>query len=144
MSTQFQQAIEAIKAGDKKTGGRLLGEVLRADPQNEMAWLWMSSVIDSVEHRRDCLKRVLAINPGNKVAQRGLAGLEQKQVRQPTSPGRPALATLPDQAASAVLHKPPPTVLPRVKQTESDAELVDRLSAQLDALIELGEQAHKD
>jgi len=142
MSTKFQQAVEAIKAGDKATGGRLLGEVLRADPQNETAWLWMSSVIDSAEHRRDCLKRVLAINPNNTVAQRGLAGLEQKPVCQPIPLGRPAAANLPDQAAPSMLRKPPPIVSPRME--ESDPELVDRLTEQLDALIELEEQQDKD
>ena len=95
----------------------------------------MSSIIDSAEHRRDCLKRVLAINPNNTVAQRGLAGLEQKPVRQPIPLGRPAAAALPDQA-------PPPIVSPRIQ--ESDSELVDRLSEQLDTLIELEEQQDKD
>ena len=39
MSNDLQQAIAAIKAGDKETGQQLLQQVINADPQNEAAWL---------------------------------------------------------------------------------------------------------
>lgn len=74
-SSVLQQAIEAIQAGDMLSGKRLLVSVLQAEPYNETAWLWMSSVYDSDEQRRGCLQRVLAINPNNEVAQLGLARL---------------------------------------------------------------------
>jgi hypothetical protein len=75
MSDPLQQAIAAIKAGDKVGGRRLLAVVIRSDPRNEAAWLWMSAATDSDEQRRACLERVLAINPDNSTARRGLAGL---------------------------------------------------------------------
>jgi hypothetical protein len=37
----------------------------------------MSSIVDSDEHRRTCLERVLAINPHNETARRGLEALAQ-------------------------------------------------------------------
>jgi Tfp pilus assembly protein PilF len=70
MSDSLHRAIAAIRSGDKETGQRLLAEVIRNDPRNETAWLWMSSVIDTDEHRRDCLERVLAFNPHNETARR--------------------------------------------------------------------------
>ena len=79
MPETLQRAITAIRSGDNETGQRLLAEVIRNEPRNEAAWLWMSSVIDSDQHRRDCLERVLAINPHNETAQRGLDALRQKQ-----------------------------------------------------------------
>jgi TM2 domain-containing membrane protein YozV len=88
MSATLQQAIAAIKAGDKLTGQRLLAEVIHNDPRNESAWLWMSAVIDSDENRRTCLERVLAINPNNGTARRGLELLRQKQVAKPSQPER--------------------------------------------------------
>ncbi len=74
-SHALQQAIDAIKAGDALSGKRLLVSVLQAEPYNEMAWLWMSSVYDADEQRRGCLERVLAINPNNEIARLGLAKL---------------------------------------------------------------------
>jgi hypothetical protein len=79
MSDNLGRAIAAIRAGDTKTGQRLLAEVILSDPRNETAWLWMSSVVDSEEHRRMCLERALAINPNNKTARRALEVLRQKQ-----------------------------------------------------------------
>ena len=71
----LRRAIAAIKAGDKVGGQRLLAEVIRNDPRNEAAWLWLSAALDSDEQRRICLERVLSINPGNQAAQQGLARL---------------------------------------------------------------------
>jgi hypothetical protein len=86
MSENLQRAIAAIRSGDKETGQRLLAEVIRNDPRNETAWLWMSSVIDSDEHRRYCLERVLQTNPHNETARQGLEALTQKQVEEPSQP----------------------------------------------------------
>ena len=51
MSDKLQQAIVLIKSGDKQNGERLLAEVLKADPGNEAAWLWMSGVVANDEQR---------------------------------------------------------------------------------------------
>ncbi len=91
MSDTLQRAIAAIKAGDKTSGQRLLVEVIRNDPRNEAAWLWMSAVLDSDEQRRTCLERVLAINPGNPTARRGLASLgpaAQPPLSPPATPAK--------------------------------------------------------
>jgi hypothetical protein len=90
----LQRAIAAVKAGDKAAGQRLLAEVIRDDPRNEAAWLWMAAALDSDEQRRTCLERVLAINPDNPTARRGLARLGRasptgaaSQAAGPASPG---------------------------------------------------------
>lgn len=80
MPDSLQQAIAAIKSGDKKTGGELLKQILKSDPSNEIAWLWMSQVVNKREDKIRCLERVLKINPDNETAKRGLATLQQKQV----------------------------------------------------------------
>ena len=56
MSDVLRQAIDAIMAGDKDTGQRLLFQVLRTDPGNEKAWLWLASAVDDIERRRECLR----------------------------------------------------------------------------------------
>jgi len=69
----LQRAIEAIQSGNRETGKHLLARVLRADPQNVQAWLWMSEVVDTNEQRRECLHRVLALDPENQAAYAALA-----------------------------------------------------------------------
>ena len=80
----LKQAIEAIKAGDKATGKRLLiDEVIKTNPRNEQAWLWMTQVADADEDRINYLRHVLKINPNNEAAKRGLAAMEQKLAKRP-------------------------------------------------------------
>jgi len=80
----LQQAIAAIKAGDKATGKHILiDEVLRANPRNENAWLWMTQVADADEDRINYLRNVLKINPDNEMARRGMEALQQKLRRKP-------------------------------------------------------------
>lgn len=73
MLPSLQQAIAAIKAGNKKQGRALLADILQADYDNEAAWLWLSSVVETDAEKRRCLKRVLDINPDNAHARKGLA-----------------------------------------------------------------------
>ncbi len=84
MSEQLlRQAITAIKGGDKAAGGRLLAQVLKADPDNEIAWLWMAQAVQEPARRQHCLEHVLRINPQNETARHGLAILRQKQAATP-------------------------------------------------------------
>jgi TolB protein len=97
----LQQAIDAIRRGDKPAGQRLLAQVLRADPRSETAWLWMSQIVDSDAQRLDCLRRILAINPGNAAARKGIDLLEARE--------RASLSTSRAEARAA-----PPPPLPAV------------------------------
>jgi hypothetical protein len=72
----LQQAISAIKAGDKAVGQNLLEQFIKTNPQNEVAWLWLAVVQENPARKKECLQRVLKINPGNNTAKQGLAQLE--------------------------------------------------------------------
>jgi len=74
----LRMGITALKAGRKKEAHRLLTQVVEQDERNEMAWLWLSGVADTDEKRRICLENVLAINPNNGLAQRGLTTLQKR------------------------------------------------------------------
>jgi hypothetical protein len=74
MST-IDDAIQAIRMGDKEGGRQILENILETDESNEDVWLWLSSVVDSDEDREICLENVLALNPDNVVAKRGLEAL---------------------------------------------------------------------
>lgn len=89
MTTQLQEAIRAIKAGDVDRGRRLLLQIVKVDPENERAWLWLASSVEG-ERRAHCLERVLAINPANAPARRELEKLRTRQ-----APPQPASAAVP-------------------------------------------------
>ena len=74
----LKQGIAALKDGRKAQARSLLTQVVEQDERNEMAWLWLSGAVDTDEDRRICLENVLAINPDNQAAQRGLKILRQK------------------------------------------------------------------
>ncbi len=74
----LQQAIDAIKGGDKQRGRELLAEVLEADRTNEQAWLWLTQTNISHEEKMKSLNQVLRINPNNQAAKDGLAKLQGK------------------------------------------------------------------
>jgi hypothetical protein len=74
-ATSLNEAIRALKAGSKAEARQLLEQVLRQDRTNETAWLWLSGAVETDEERIECLEQVLIINPGHKVAKRGLQRL---------------------------------------------------------------------
>jgi hypothetical protein len=73
----LQKAVTAIKSGDKATGQKLLLSLLKTNPKNELALLWLSATTNDIEKKRQCFERVLQINPKNENAKRELAKLAQ-------------------------------------------------------------------
>ncbi|HMP43410.1 MAG TPA: hypothetical protein PKA05_23760, partial [Roseiflexaceae bacterium] len=85
------QGAEALRAGDRARAHDLLSQALRLDPQSEQAWLWLSGAVATDEQRRYCLQRVVALNPDNAAAVRGLAALGGATPPAPAAtPARPA------------------------------------------------------
>jgi len=75
----LNQGIRAAKAGNAPLAQKMLAEAIRRNPRSEMAWLWLSAVVESDQARVDCLRQVLAIHPHNQAAQKGLASLAASQ-----------------------------------------------------------------
>jgi tetratricopeptide (TPR) repeat protein len=71
----LQQGIAAARAGQQAQARQLLQEAVRRDPRSEAAWLWLSSVAKDNQERIFCLKQLLAINPNNENAIKGLRQL---------------------------------------------------------------------
>jgi nitrate reductase NapE component len=72
MGVSLELAIAAVRAGRREEGRQLLNLLIQQNPNNDKAWLWMSSVVDTDEQRARCLYHVLAIDPTNQLARRGL------------------------------------------------------------------------
>lgn len=73
--SSLEEAIQHIRMGNRDEGRQILEELLEVDETNEEVWLWLTSVVDTEEDREICLENVLALNPDNMVARRGLDAL---------------------------------------------------------------------
>jgi tetratricopeptide (TPR) repeat protein len=68
----LQEAIDAIRQGQRRRARDLLTRLLRADQSDPEYWLWMSAVVDSLKERKYCLEMVLRLDPDNRQASDGL------------------------------------------------------------------------
>jgi len=75
LQRKLRAGIEAAQQGDKRTARNLLKQVLAEDENNELAWMWLASAVETLEERRACLQRVLQINPKNARAREALSRL---------------------------------------------------------------------
>ncbi|NOT05271.1 MAG: tetratricopeptide repeat protein, partial [Anaerolineales bacterium] len=70
--TIFQDAIEALRRGDKPRAKELLTLLLKTDQNNSTYWVWLSAAVDNTKERIYCLQTALKLNPENGTAKRGL------------------------------------------------------------------------
>ena len=88
----LRAGIEAVRSGDRSGGRRLLESVVRADPKNEVAWVWLASCMPTIADRRACLQRALQINPSNERAREALKKLGGTVPEASVRPPAPARA----------------------------------------------------
>ncbi len=62
----------ALDAGDKANALKLFKHAAALDPYNEQVWWALLKVFDEPEDRRVCFENIVAINPYNTDARRGL------------------------------------------------------------------------
>lgn len=72
----LQRGIAAARSGRTIEARKSLQRVIQSDPGNEMAWLWLSGLMTTNEHKRACLERVLQANPENAYARASLVRLQ--------------------------------------------------------------------
>jgi hypothetical protein len=77
-SELLKAGIRAAKARNADEALALLKQVVELEPYNGTAWLWLSDVVGTDEQRIVCLQNVLAIDPDNEAAQRGLSILRRR------------------------------------------------------------------
>ena len=75
-----QSAIEAAKQGDKNKAMSFLKEVLAANPRDVDAWLVLAAVVDEPQRKRQCLRRVLALDPVNRLAREELFEMDRAEM----------------------------------------------------------------
>jgi hypothetical protein len=108
-STYTEKGIAAAKTGNLNLARQFLKAALAENPDDAQAWLWMSSVVHTATEKRDCLRRVLEIDPNNTAARRGLEILGPEPVspvsHEPVGPSQSpfdtSLSSAPKPAAPA-------------------------------------------
>lgn len=81
----LKQAIACVNADQLTEGRALLEEVLKRNPKNDRAWVWLSGCVEDPRQRRICLQQALLANPNNRAAQDGMKVLDGELV-QATAP----------------------------------------------------------
>ncbi|MBI5945654.1 MAG: tetratricopeptide repeat protein [Chloroflexi bacterium] len=92
IETMFQDAVNALRSGDKPRAKELLTLLLKADQNNSTYWVWLSAAVDNTKERIYCLQTALKLDPGNGTAKRGLVllgALPPDESIQPFSVNRP-------------------------------------------------------
>jgi len=78
----LQQALTAARSKHELTARDLFLEVVEIDPQNELAWMWLSGLLDDLDDCIQACERVLEINPHNGQIRQYLAQLQEKKQKQ--------------------------------------------------------------
>lgn len=81
-SEKLKQAIDLIKAGNKQSALPVLKQIVQSDPQNETAWLWLYSCVESIDQKRYCLEKAISINPNNLNARKALEKVVAQKIQE--------------------------------------------------------------
>lgn len=100
------QRIGAAKTSQRERARQLLLRVTELDETNITAWLWLSTVLESLDEKQVCLENVLTLDPDNKSARTGLARLEQLVRSAPPQAESPKIVQSPPQPPP--VPPPPP------------------------------------
>jgi hypothetical protein len=119
------EATQLVKNGRLDQAKEVLTRYLMKNPSSEQGWLLMSFVLSNAVQQKDCLERVLKINPNNTVAQSRLAHLLGKRteelfqgkVQPPPAPPSPPSKTEPP---APKIKVPPAMTEPPVPEANID------------------------
>ena len=68
----FQEAMDALRDGNKARARELLTELIKNDPNNAEYWDWISAAMETAKDREYSLQTALKLDPGHAAAKRGL------------------------------------------------------------------------
>jgi len=88
----FQEAVEALRAGNKTKARELFTGLIKTDQSNVTYWIWLSGAMETTKERVYCLQTALKLDPENATAKRGLillGALPPDETVQPFSLNRP-------------------------------------------------------
>lgn len=75
LHAKLQEAITLAQAGQRSEARALLHQIVEADAEQELAWLWLATVSGKRDERIAYLERALALNPDNLTSRQAYAQL---------------------------------------------------------------------
>ncbi|MEI6181368.1 MAG: hypothetical protein WCP31_11475, partial [Chloroflexales bacterium] len=105
----LQLGIEAAREGKKEEARQLFRLLTRQEPDNSQGWLWLAGVAENREERQNALERVLAFEPENEMALKGLQalGVRPSSVDSIPDDSPPPAASVPTPPAPAPIDDDP-------------------------------------
>lgn len=116
VSNLLVQGFKAAKEGRRDEAYEVFCDVVRRDPNNELGWLYRAATTEDLSEAYVCLQKVLAINPGNEKAQRGVERIQNRLSTEANSRNATAAGVA---AASADLNGAE-TASPRIGTGDKD------------------------
>ncbi len=128
----------------------LLIKIVDSDPQNELAWMWLSGLVDSLEDRIIACENVLTINPANEKIRAYLEKLQRRQKAFLETKSHDDAVNLLNEAKTHAERNDIVTAIRLAKQAlekDNDYEeawlLIGKLSSDIDQQIEAYEKAYQ-
>lgn len=116
VSDKLVEAQAAIRAGDKRGARTLLQEVVRQDPQNFRAWLWLAALAESPQSSLEHARRAERLNAADPAVQKAVAWAERRVSRQ-------------QQVGAETEAVAPPTYVPDARAISGEAVASQRVDA---------------
>jgi hypothetical protein len=140
----LERATQLVKTGHLTEAKNTLLQYLRQNPTSEQAWLLMSYTVSDVAQQKDCLERVLKINPENAMARSKLGiltGAASPSAPTPASPPTPT-RTPPAMASVSPAREEPPSPIEPPKPSYSapssePSSLLSKLTAPSEPILPL-------
>jgi hypothetical protein len=118
----LQEAIRLCRAGKKLEAGELLEPIVKSDPHNVTAWMWLVDARPTVSEKLRDLEICARFNPGDETVRRALAGFK---ARLPAEPAAPIPA--PSAAPAPVRQEEPPRSAAGTREAELTSFVVGQL-----------------
>ena len=123
MHQLVQAAIDAANSGDNRRAQGYLKQVLTENPNEVEGWLVLAAILEDPEKKRQCLNRVLALDPTNQIAREELLGMDRAAFSsrpapapemsvEPVKPSQTWVETVPEAAPAPVQPATPPASAP--------------------------------
>jgi hypothetical protein len=125
MHPLVQSAIEAARQGNNAQAMDLIKQVLSINPKDVDGWLVMAAVLDQPDRKRQCLERVLDLDPTNQTARDKILEIDRAAMGgPPLSDTRTTAVTAPQQERLQPPYSPGLPTSPLFPQT--DPQLVSQ------------------
>jgi hypothetical protein len=123
LAQTLRLGIDAARAGHHRQARDSFVAVLKQDPQNIPAMLWLAFVLPAPKDTIRVLERVLALDPANEQAQTGLRWARSRQQLAAAAAQTQAMPVYPPEPASKTFEPPrrQPLSTQRPRQTKKEA-----------------------